>query len=296
MRALRTVSLLPSCTEIVCALGCAGQLKGRSHECDFPPEICDLPVCTSSRVPADATSAAIDREVKSLLKNALALYEVDLDQLRALRPDLILTQARCEICAVSLSDLEKALAQSPGFHPKILSLSPARMSDVWQDIQTVADALGVAKRGRELLMSLKERVVDVIQKTCLIWLDPLMVAGHWVPELAEFAGGQNLLGQPGEPSSWTEWKTLRAADPEIIVLMPCGFDLVRTRREAAVLEQNPEWKTLRAVKSGKVFIVDGNAYFNRPGPRLVDSLEILAEIIQPLLFPVTRSGKGWEKF
>jgi len=307
MRASRIVSLLPSGTEIVCALGGADRLKGRSHQCDFPPEICALPACTSSPLLRQASSAEIDRDVKSLGQRALSLYEIDVDQLRKLRPDLILTQARCEVCAVSLSALEQALAQAPAFafRPKIIALSPARLADLWQDIQTVADALGLAEPGRQLLAALKERVVDVIQKTCLLqrrpavacldWLDPLMVSGLWVPELVQFAGGRNLFAQPGQPSSWLEWDALRQGDPDFIVLMPCGFDLDRTRREAAALQAKPEWKNLRAVKTGRVFLVDGNSYFNRPGPRLVDSLEILGEIIQPALFPSDRAGKAWEK-
>ena len=307
MRASRIVSRLPSGTEIVCALGGAERLKARSHQCDFPPEISALPACTSSPLLRQASSAEIDRDVKFLGQRALSLYEVDLDQLRRLRPDLILTQARCEVCAVSLASLEKALAQAPapGFRPKIIALSPARLTDLWQDIQTVADALGLAEPGRQLVAALKERVVDVIQKTCLIqrrpavacldWLDPLMASGLWVPELVEFAGGRNLFRQPGQPSSWLEWETLRQSDPDLIVLMPCGFDLDRTRREAAALEKEPAWKSLRAVKTGRVFLVDGNSYFNRPGPRLVDSLEILAQIIQPALFPAPQSGSTWEK-
>ena len=306
MRASRVVSLLPSCTEIVCALGCAGQLKGRSHECDYPPEIRALPVCTAARVQLEGSSGEIDREIKSLARRALSIYEINLNKLRELRPDLILTQARCDVCAVSLSDLETALAQSPGFRPKIISLSPARLADLWKDIQTVAEALGETTRGRELLSQLKNRVVDIIQKTCLMtrrpsvacieWLDPLMAAGNWVPELAEFAGGRNLFGQPGQHSPWLEWETLRQNDPDILVLMPCGFDLERTRREAAILQEKPGWKTLRAVKTGRVFVADGNAYFNRPGPRLVDSLEILAEIVQPALFRFGQEGKAWQKF
>jgi len=304
MRATRIVSLLPSCTEIVCALGAASRLVGRSHECDFPAEIGKLPVCTSSRIPAEASSAAIDRSVKSLLQNALSLYEIDLELLRKLRPDLILTQARCEVCAVTLSDLEKALGQLPGIRAKVISLSPARMADLWQDIQTVAAALGVEDFGRELLMGLKERVVDVIQKTCMItrrptvacldWLDPIMAAGHWVPELTDFAGGQNAFGQSGQASGPVEWEKLRQTDPEIMVLMPCGFGLARARLEAEVLTEKPGWKNLRAVKGGKVFLVDGNSYFNRSGPRLVDSLEILAGIVQPALFPAGREKKLWQ--
>jgi iron complex transport system substrate-binding protein len=303
--AARIVSLLPSCTEIVCALGAADRLVGRSHECDFPDSITKLPACTSSRVPSDAPSAAIDRDVKSLLHDALSLYEIDLDLLRRLRPDLILTQARCEVCAVSLSDVEKALGQSSGLRSKIISLSPARIADLWQDIQTVAVALALEEKGREVVNVLKERLVDVIQKTCLIskrptvacldWIDPLMAAGHWVPELADFAGARNVLGEPGEPSEWLTWEKLRESDPDIIVLMPCGFGLEHARLEAEVLQEKPGWKNLRAVKAGKVFLVDGNAYFNRPGPRLVDSLEILAAIVQPSLFPAPRGQKSWQK-
>lgn len=305
MRPSRIVSLLPSCTEMVCALGCADLLKGRSHECDFPPEIRARPVCASARLQREASSAPIGREVNSLLQRALSIYQVDLDQLRQLRPDLILTQAQCEACAVTLSDLEKALASDPDLHPKIISLSPARLADLWKDIQTLADALGVPERGRELLFQLKNRVVDIIQKTCLLkrrpavacleWLDPLMAAGNWLPELVEIAGGGNLFGQAGQGSPGLEWETLRQGDPDIIVLMPRGFDLERARREAKKLEQNPVWKTLRAVKSGKVYLTDGRQYFNRPGPRLVDSLEILAAILQPALFPAPPPGPSWQK-
>jgi iron complex transport system substrate-binding protein len=280
---------------MVCALGCADQLVGRSHECDFPPEIQSVPVCTRARLGVNASSAAIDREVKSMVQNAISIYEIDVPRLTSLRPDLILTQSQCEVCAVSLADLEKALAAVSSIHPQIISVSPARLADVWKDIQTIADALGVAQEGRTLLAGLKERVVDVIQKTCLLknrptvacleWLDPLMGAGNWVPELVEFAGGKNLFGEPGQHSAWLEWKALSQANPDIIVLMPCGFDLARTQREAGLLKEKPEWRDLRAVKSKKVFTVDGNQFFNRPGPRLVDSLEMLAEIIHPKIFP-----------
>jgi iron complex transport system substrate-binding protein len=306
MRASRIVSLLPSCTEIVCALGGLDRLRGRSHECDFPAGVGALPVCTAARLNLAATSAELNREVKSLLERGLSIYEVDLAKLQKLRPDLILTQAQCEVCAVSLPDLEKALAQTPAFRPRILSLSPARIADVWLDIQRVAEAMGVAEQGREVVFQLKSRVVDVIQKTCMItkrptiacleWLDPLMAAGNWVPELVEFAGGKGLFGQAGRHSPWLEWETLRQTDPDIIVLLPCGFAVERTRREAAALAQKPGWKNLRAVKAGKVFVVDGNQYFNRPGPRLVDSLELLAQMVQPALFPVAEKERLWQKF
>jgi iron complex transport system substrate-binding protein len=302
---MRIVSLLPSCTEIVCALGCAERLVGRSHECDFPPEICALPVCTAPRVDPAASSSAIHGQIMSLLQGALSVYELDVALLRELRADIILTQDQCAVCAVSLADLEKTLPQILGRRAKIISVAPLRLADVWTDMQTIADALGVAEEGRALLSRLKNRVVDVILKTCLIrkrpsvacleWLDPLMAAGNWVPEMVELAGGRDLLGLPGHPSAWLEWKNLAQLDPDIMVLMPCGFGLERTRREAAALESRPEWRKLRAVKSKKVFMVDGSHYFNRPGPRMVESIEILAEILQPKLFSFGHERKGWAR-
>jgi iron complex transport system substrate-binding protein len=244
---------------------------------------------------ANASGAEINREVKSMVERALSIYEIDTARLAGLRPDLILTQSQCEVCAVSLVDLEKSLASLSMTRPKIISVAPARLVDVWKDIQGIADALAVGERGRFVLASLKERVVDVIQKTCLIkngpkvacleWLDPLMGAGNWVPELVQFAGGQNLFGEAGQHSTWLEWDALSAANPDVIILIPCGFNLGRTVQEAEVLKKNSKWRGLRAVKSKKVFAVDGNQFFNRPCPRLVESLEILAEIFHPKIFP-----------
>jgi iron complex transport system substrate-binding protein len=299
----RVVSLLPSSTEIVCALGCQELLVGRSHECDFPPEMSALPVCSKAKVDSQKSSVEIDRQVKSLLRDALSLYEIDIDVLRKLRPNIILTQSQCKVCAVNEADLEKALADALPFQPKVISLAPKKIADLWADIQTVANALGVGQRGRELISKLKNRVVDVLEKTCamkrrprvacLEWLDPLMAAGNWVPEMVEFAGGANLFGEPGKHSGWLQWEQIAEKDPDIIILMPCGFGIDRTRLELTAFNSNPAWSKLRAVRKGKVFITDGSHYFNRPGPRLVDSLEILGEIFHPGIFEFGHRGEGW---
>lgn len=298
---MRIVSLLPSCTEIVCALGCAGQLVGRSHECDFPPEVQSLPICTSTRLTPTASSAEIDREIKSLLQHALSIYQIDAARIEQLRPDLILTQDQCEVCAVSVTDLRKALPH----HPEIVSVRPKRLADIWTDIQTIADALGIAGDGRALLLQLKNRVVDIIQKTCMIknrptiacveWIEPLMVAGNWAPEMVDLAGGRDSLGVAGKHSAWIEWANLAGADADVIMLMPCGFDLERTRRESISLANRRGWRDLRAVKSKNVFITDGSHYFNRPGPRAVDSIEILAEVLHPKLFSFGHENRGWAR-
>jgi len=298
---MRIVSLLPSCTEIVCALGCAGQLVGRSHECDFPPEVQSAPVCTSAKVDSTASSAEIDRQIKSLLQRALSIYQVDVARIEQLRPDIILTQDQCEVCAVSPADLPKALKGEP----KIVSTSAKRLADIWLDIQRIADALGVAADGRTLLDGLKNHVVDIIQKTCMIkkrptvacieWFDPLMAAGNWIPEMIDLAGGKDLLGAPGKHSAWLEWEKLAEANPDLMILMPCGFDLERTRRESVSLANQPLWSGLRAVKTKNVFITDGNHFFNRPGPRIVESIEILAEMLQPKLFSFGHENTSWAR-
>jgi iron complex transport system substrate-binding protein len=305
MRKKRIVSLLPACTEIVCALGADDLLVGRSHECDFPPHVKALPVCTAPKLDANASSGEIDRQVKALLQDAVSIYRIDLEKLKELRPDIILTQAQCEVCAVSLPEVEQAVAQWTGRNPQIISLSPKRLADIWEDIRTVANALDLTEDGRDLLRLLKNRVVEVIEKTCVMknrptvacieWIEPLMAAGNWVPELVELAGGANVAGESGKHSPWMNWETLREKNPEIIVAMPCGFDIARTRSEMAALIKLPDWSKLRAVKNNRVFLTDGNQFFNRPGPRIVESLEILTEIIHPDRFNFGHRGKAWEK-
>jgi len=301
----RIVSLLPSATEIICALGQSELLVGRSHECDFPPEIQGLPACTEPKIDPGAKSVEIDRQVKSLAQDALSIYHIDTAKLRELRPDVIVTQAQCEVCAVSLPEVERAVAGWLSTKPRIISLSPQRLVDVWSDIQSVAEALDVPERGKILLKQLKNRVVDIIEKSvpvksgpsvaCLEWMEPLMAAGNWVPELVELAGGRNLFGVVGEHSPWLKWDALIESDPDVIILMPCGFDLSRIRKELPALTGHPDWTKLRAVRGGQVYLADGNQFFNRPGPRIVESLEILAEIIHPNLFKFGHAGRGWMK-
>lgn len=297
-------SLLPSTTEIVCALGCRERLVGRSHECDFPPEVATLPVLTRPKLDTSASSSAIDERVKSLVRDGLSVYRVDAERLRELRPDLVLTQDQCEVCAASLGDVEQALAEWTGARPRVLSLDPRTLADVWSDVIRVAEALGVPERGRALGESLASRVAEVADRArrathrpsvaCVEWLDPLMAAGNWVPELVTLGGGRNLFGETGAHSPWLDFASFAASDPDVIVALPCGFDLARTRAELPALARQPGWQELRAVREGRVFLTDGNQYFNRPGPRLADSLEILAEILHPELFPARNRGVGWE--
>ncbi|HEY9614349.1 cobalamin-binding protein [Allocoleopsis sp.] len=301
---LRIVSLLPSATEIVAALGLTDAIVGRSHECDYPAEIQNRPVCTEAQLNSEKPSAQIDADVRDLVQKALSIYNIKLDVLEELKPTHIVTQDQCDVCAVNFAEVEKAVAELTHSQPQIISLQPQVLSDVWADIERVGTTLGI--ESQPLLAQLHSRVEACKEKVqglskrpsvvALEWTDPLMSSGNWIPELVELAGGLPLLSVPGQHSPYLEWDTLLRADPEVIIIMPCGFDLERTRKETQLLEQHPEWSSLQAVRMGTVFITDGNAYFNRPGPRLVDSLEILAEILHPDSFDFGYRGTGWEDF
>ncbi len=298
----RIVSLIASATEIVWALGCGEEQVGRSHECDYPPEVAALPVCTGPRFDVQGSSREIDERVKTLVREEASIYRVDAELLRALRPDVILTQAQCEVCAVSEKDVARALCPDLP-PPRVVVLSPNNLEDVWQSVQQVAEALGVPERGRALVEGLRRRVAEIVGRArqlsmrptvaCLEWLDPLMAAGNWVPELVDRAGGQNLFGAAGQHAPGLDWKELCRRDPDVIVALPCGLDMSRTMTELYTLTVRPRWAELAAVKRGRVFATDGNQYFNRPGPRLVDSLEILAEILHPQVFRFGHQGRGW---
>jgi iron complex transport system substrate-binding protein len=301
----RIVSLIASATEIVSALGFADSLVGRSHECDFPPPVTRLPVCTGPKFDVHGSSAEIDRRVKDVLREGLSVYNVNADLLRELRPDLIVTQSQCEVCAVSDKDVERAVCSWVESAPRVVSLSAEDLDGLWTDIQRVADSLGAQQRGAELLAQLRGQVATLAERAaalperptvaCIEWLEPLMAAGNWVPELVQLAGGVNLFGTAGKHAPWLTWEQLAAADPDVIVLMPCGWDIARIHQEMPVLTTRPEWPRLNAVRAGRVFLTDGNQYFNRPGPRLVESLEILAELFHPGAFKFGHEGRGWQR-
>jgi iron complex transport system substrate-binding protein len=302
---MRIISLLPSATEIVATLGLTDALVGRSHECDYPPGIEKLPVCTKAMLNANKSSAQIDADVQSLVKSALSIYQIELETLENLQPTHIVTQDQCDVCAVNFPEVERAVSQLINSQPQVISLQPNRLTDVWAEIERVAQALSVdAKSVLDNLQSRIKAIADKIQTqddkrptvVALEWTDPLMGAGTWIPELIEIASGRSLLGKTGQHSPYLQWEDLQAANPEYIVIMPCGFDLERTEQESQVLKQHRVWSSLQAVKNNRVFLTDGNAYFNRPGPRLVDSLEILAEIFHPEAFDFGYQGKGWKLF
>ncbi|NEO53173.1 MAG: cobalamin-binding protein [Okeania sp. SIO3B5] len=302
---LKIVSLIPSATEIVATLGLMDAIVGRSHECDYPPEVKNLPVCTQPKFNPDGSSSEIHNRATELLQSALSVYRVEIETLEKLKPTYIITQAQCDVCAVSLAEVEAAVANLTKSHPQIISLQPNLLAEVWADMEKVAMSLGVD--GNEVISQLKYRVKACVEKTqnlpvsdipkvaCIEWSDPLMAAGNWIPELVQFAGGNSLFGVVGKHSPWLKWEDLLIANPDMIIFMPCGFDLERTRQDTMELINRPEWQDLPVVKSGKVYITDGNSYFNRPGPRLVDSLEILAEILHPELFDFGYQGIGWMK-
>jgi iron complex transport system substrate-binding protein len=300
----RIVSLLPSTTEIACALGFREALVGRSHECDHPADVVALPALTEPKLDPRAPSRAIDERVKSLVRDGLSVYRVDADRLRELAPDVILTQDHCQVCAASLEDVESVLAQWLGERPRVVSLEPRALGDVFASFQRVANALGAPERGQELTADLSGRLIALAERAqqraerprvaCIEWIDPLMAAGNWMPELVTLAGGTSLFATLGEPSPWLAWQALRDADPDVIVVLPCGFDLARTRAELAPLRAQPGFAALRAVRAGRVFLADGHQYFNRPGPRLIESLAILCELLHPEEFHPTHRGVGWE--
>jgi iron complex transport system substrate-binding protein len=305
MTDLQIVTLLASATEIVCALGFEDALVARSHECDYPASVAGLPAATQSKIDTSKASGDIDNQVKTIVEQGLSVYKVDGDLLRRLRPDVIVTQTQCEVCAASPKDIEDAVSAWTGAAPNIVSLEPNGLADVWTDIQNVADALGAPARGGALIGDLKARM-DAIETragtagqrpriACIEWIDPLMAAGNWIPELVSMAGGGDVFGTAGKASPWLTWEALVECDPDVILVLPCGYDIQESRRNLPALTGRDGWPDLAAVRESRVFIADGNQYFNRPGPRLAESLEILAELLHPELFDFGHQGSAWER-
>jgi iron complex transport system substrate-binding protein len=292
---MRIVSLLPSATEIVCALGLEDELVAVTHECDYPPAARGKPAITASALAPGADSATIDSLVSSSLHAHRGIYTLDWQMLEQARPDLILTQELCDVCAVSYSEVQRAARILPGETP-IVSLEPRTLGDILDTIVLIGRLTEREAAAAALVACLQERIDAVAERAraaatrprvyCMEWIDPPFRAGHWIPEMARLAGGEEALGHEGEPSSRATWDEIAAAAPEVVVVMPCGFDTDRAVRELDALRERPEWRALPAVRRGAVWATDGSAYFSRPGPRMVDGLEILAHALHPDLFPV----------
>lgn len=289
-KAPRVVSLIASATEILHELGGGPLQVARSHECDWPQSVLDLPQLTRPKFKVAGSSREIDVAVKSLVEQGLAVYEVDADQMKRIAPDVILTQDQCEVCAVSLADVERAVATWTECQANVVSLRPHTMADIYTDNQRIADALGTPEAGCDLNARMQSRLAALAKRSAPLpkprlafieWIDPPMSGGHWMPELIATAGGVDLLGKHGAVSPWISVADVAEVDPDVILVGPCGYDLEKTREEMAVLDANPEWLALRAVRGGRVYVADGNAFFNRPGPRLVESAEIIFEVLHP---------------
>jgi len=299
---MRVVSLLPAATETICALGLREKLVGRSHECDYPIGVDQLPVCSRPRYNPGGPSHEIDREVTAVLREALSIYRVDVESIRTLRPSHIITQSQCRVCAVSTGEIRQALREVVQVEDiELVDLNPESLESTLDSMAQVADALGVREGGVSLTGEMNASFDRLREKSAksshtptvaqIEWIEPLMTAGHWMNELIEIAGGANVF--PVGSNQKIIFDDLARTDPEIIVVAPCGFSIERTLVNMSFLKSEPRWKSLQAVRNGNVYASDGSQYFSRPGPRLVDSAEILSEIFLPHMFPPRRRGKGW---
>lgn len=299
----RIVSLLPSATEIVAAVGMVDHLVGRSHQCDFPADVRHLPALSETKVRLDGTSRDIDRRVNEIIAQGVSVYRVDAERLRALKPDVIVTQTQCAICAVTPGDLEDALCAWTGMAPTLVSLEPNDLGDVWGDMRKVGAALDVEAAAERAIAGLQARLAAIRatadraayrpRVAAIEWIEPLMAGGNWMPELIEAARGESLFAVAGQHSPWLDWSALAAADPDVILLLPCGFTIEQSLADLPLLASRPEWARLAAVRRGQTYVIDGHHYFNRPGPRLVESAEMIAEILHPDQFAFGHEGRGW---
>jgi iron complex transport system substrate-binding protein len=290
---MRIVSLVPSATETLFALGAGDQVVAVTHECDYPVGVVDLPRVTRDVIGPGLAAAEIDRAVRELTADGRSIYELDAAALRALRPDLVVTQALCSVCAVSVDDV-RAIAETLDPVPRIVSLDPHTLGEVLGDVRTLAPAVDAKDAGVDLVQDAAARIdrvrlavrgADPVRVAALEWLDPVFVGGHWVPQLIEHAGGEDLLGLPGEPSFETTWEHVAAARPQVVVVMPCGYDVARGLAEAE--RSAPE---LAALGADRIVVADASAWFSRPGPRLIEGLEWLGHVLHPDRVPEPPAG------
>lgn len=294
---MRIVSLLPSATEIICELGLADRLVGVTHECDHPPAVRALPKVTQTLIPVDASSSRIDALVREKLSNRRALYTLDMPMLEQLAPDLIVTQALCDVCAVAEEEVSAAACTLPG-RPRVLNLESTRLSEVFDSMLRVGEAAGALALARKCVERLRGRLSDLSRclrqidhrpdVVLLEWIDPPFSCGHWSPELVELAGGVERIGRPGERSRTLAWQEVLDVDPDVLMIACCGYDAARTRLDLPILRGYPGFDRLKCVRNRRIYMADGNAYFSRPGPRLVDSVELLAHALHPGLVPSPR--------
>ena len=308
----RIVSLLPAATEWIYAFGAGEHLVGRSHACDYPPEVADVPAVTRSNIDTDTDSAEIDADVRRRLNEGLSLYEVDLERLEALDPDILVTQDQCNVCAVSPDALEEWLADEISEQVELLSIAPVTLKQVFDAALRIGRAIDRLEAAMHVIASGERRLQRIMNQLgidrtgtlqgrsrpsvlCIEWMDPPMAAGHWTPDIVEKAGGRNVLGREGEPSHYISWDEAAAADPDVLALMPCGYELAETRANLQTCVDHPAWQTVRAVQEDRVFLIDGSAYFNRPGPRLYRSIELMAAVLHPDRMNDMRSSiEDWE--
>ena len=298
----KIITLIPSATEIISFLGLDSQLVGVSHECDFPEKVKSLKKLTKTDIKTNVSSYNIHLQIEKILENSLSVYKVDENSLKYLNPDVIITQDQCNVCAVDLSQVKEVTSSYLNKEVDIISLQPKNFRDIFENIEYVAKKLNVFNAlNKNKINKLLHRISDVRQKKksfknviCIEWCNPLMAAGNWIPDMVKIAGGNELFGINNKNSHWIDFKSVRDFNPEVIIFMPCGYNLLQTQRDVASLfENNVNWKNLSAYKNKKLYLVDGNQYFNRPGPRIVDSLEILAEIFNPDVFNYGYKGSGW---
>ena len=302
MASTKIITLIPSATEIISFLGLDSQLVGVSHECDFPEKVKSLKKLTKTDIKTNVSSYNIHLQIEKILENSLSVYKVDENLLKYLNPDVIITQDQCNVCAVDLSQVKKVMSSYLNKEVDIISLQPKSFKNIFENIEYVAKKLNVFNAlNKNKINKLLNRISDIRLKKksfkkviCIEWCNPLMAAGNWIPDMVKIAGGNELFGINNKNSHWIDFKSVRDFNPEVIIFMPCGYNLLQTQRDVASLfENNVNWKNLSAYKNKKLYLVDGNQYFNRPGPRIVDSLEILAEIFNPDVFNYGYKGNGW---